>query len=106
MILRVAIAAAIDSASRLQATVGDEALRVEARYDATLEAWRHIVDLNLTSADTRPPFLHFLAAIPRVKLSMRFVPTSVRPPKGGSPMRTRTGSPAMQPKQPREEYLG
>ena len=36
-------AAAIDSARRLQATVGDEALSVEARYDATLEAWRLVL---------------------------------------------------------------
>jgi DNA gyrase subunit B len=36
-------AAAIDSARRLQATVGDEALRVEARYDATVEAWRLVL---------------------------------------------------------------
>ena len=36
-------AAAIDSARRLQAAVGDEALSVEARYDATLEAWRLVL---------------------------------------------------------------
>jgi len=36
-------AAAIDSSRRLQAAVGDEALSVEARYDATLEAWRLVL---------------------------------------------------------------
>jgi DNA gyrase subunit B len=36
-------AAATDSARRLQATVADDALSVEARYDATIESWRLVL---------------------------------------------------------------
>jgi len=36
-------AAATDSARRLQATVADDSLSVEARYDATIESWRLVL---------------------------------------------------------------